>query len=244
MKNPNKPRRPIDVKRESAGSFSLNEPGSEIESMLVVDHKLIIVSTKGVHQSLLADQVDPERKDFALPKMIQQRLIDYGSSEPFIAQTLLVAKELFDETYLKNVIDPGVALSLSLKAAREYAAAKDILTDLDNDQANGIEKLGGAVQWASFHLPSVPALESRVSAYLNHVRGACLALVGIVQLFYPKRRANDNWRAAFDVGMQGFVKENPAFSDTAKYLPEFIENASNLRNAVEHPDKSKSSEID
>lgn len=80
-------------------------------------------------------------------------------------------------------------------------------------------------------------------SYLNHLRAASLALVEIVQLFYPKTKSNDGWRKAFDKGIDGFLKRNGEFTETAQFLRSFIGNISDMRNAAEHPDKSKSATL-
>jgi len=239
MKDPQKPKRPIDVKRDSAGSFTLDEPDGKIEQMLVIDDAMIIVSTKGVHRSLFADQVDPERIDFNLPQMIQQPIIGYGSETHFIRQTLEMARELFDTTHLGQEFDKKAALSLTLKAAYEFAAASDIFSEFKSDQVTGIEKLELAIKGSSLSLPTVKNLPSRVASYLNHLRAACLALVGIAQIFYPKVKRNDGWRVAFDKGIEKFLIDNEQFRGTAAFLCEYVEMMSNMRNAFEHQDKSK-----
>jgi hypothetical protein len=242
MEPPKKPKRPIDVKRDSAGSFSIDEPDGKIEVMLVIDDAMIVVSTKAVYRSLLADQVDPERTDFNLLKMIQQRILDYGSDAPFILQTLGMARELFDSTHLGEKFSKDKALSLALKAAHEFAAAADILTSFEADQIAGAEKLASAIKGSSLNLPTVKNLHSRLSSYLNHLRAACLALIEIAQLFYPKAKKNDGWRVAFDAGIKEFL-ERSQFRGTAEYLCEYIEMMSNMRNAVEHPDSSKNAVV-
>lgn len=243
MKDQSKPRRPIDIKRDSAVSFSISEPDGKIEEVLVIDDKMVIVSTKGVHQSELADEVDPDRTDFNLPQTIQQKIIGYGSETPFIAQTLVMARELFDNTHLGENFDRNRALSLTLRAAHEFAAAADILASFEADQVVGIEELSTAVQGSSLNLPTMPNLRSRASSYLNHLRSVSLSLVGIVGLFFPKAKRNEGWREAFDRGMQEFLSRQPKFGETANYLCEFIESISHMRNALEHPDKSKGATI-
>ena len=240
MIDPKKPRRPIDAKRDGAGSFTIDEPDSKIDEMLVIDDAMIIVSTKSVHHSQLADQIDPDRTDFHLPQMIQQKIIGYGSEAHFIVQTLTMARNLFDVTHLGKGFQKDEALSLTLKAAKDFAAAADILASFESDQATGIQKLDYAIKGSSLSLPTIANLHSRASSYLNHLRSGCLALVGIVQLFYPKSRNNDGWRLAFDKGMQPFLEKNEKFKGTAEFLCNFIEQMSDMRNAVEHPDKSKS----
>jgi hypothetical protein len=240
MSDPKKPRRPIDMKRDGAGTFSIDEPGAKIEEMLVIDDAMIIVSTKSVHRSVLADQIDPDRTDFNLPQMVQQKIIGYGSEAHFIAQTLVVARALFDTTHLGQGFKKDEALSFTLRAAKELSAAADIFASLESDQAAGIQKLDSALKGSSLSLPTIANLQSRVSSYINHLRSACLALVGIVQLFYPKAKNNDGWRLAFDKGVQPFLEKNPQFAGTTQFLCDFIERMSDMRNAMEHPDKSKS----
>jgi len=155
MSDPKKPRRPIDLKRDSAGSFSIDEPGAKNNEILVIDDAMVIVSTKSVHRSQLADQIDPDRTDFHLPQMIQQKIIGYGSDAHFIAQTLVMARELFDPTHLGQDFKKNEALSLTLMAAKDFAAAADILASFESDQAISIQKLDNAIKGSSLSLPTI-----------------------------------------------------------------------------------------
>lgn len=133
MRDSNKPRQPIDIKRDSALSISIDEPGAKIEGMLIINHTMVIVSTKAVHQTQLADQIDPNRTNFNLPQAVQQKIISYGSEAPFIVQTLLMARSLFDTAHLGEKFDKNSAMGLALRpptSSRPQLTSRHHLTQI------------------------------------------------------------------------------------------------------------------
>jgi hypothetical protein len=45
-------KRPIDIKRDGAGSFTLGgQPGEVISEMIVVDDRMIIVSNRAIYEA-------------------------------------------------------------------------------------------------------------------------------------------------------------------------------------------------
>src|SRR6266545_181621 len=89
-------KRPIDIFRESAGSFSIANPedGTAIKEMFTYSDFLLILTEKCAYKIQTADQIDPKRLNARLPKVIQQKLFDYGTESEIVGRTLVCTENL------------------------------------------------------------------------------------------------------------------------------------------------------
>jgi hypothetical protein len=233
-------KRPIDIKRDGAGSFMVGEGAGAISEMIVIDDRMIILSQNGVHETQLADHVDPGRTDINLPQVIQRQILPYGNAAPFIRETLAMGHALFDTHHLGDKFDKKKALSLTLKAAHDFAAMADLKNSLKADQDAGIAKLELTVKGNQLRLPTMPNLQSRIGSYLAHARAVSLSLLAIVELFYPKPKANDPWRANLEKGLAEYLAGHELAKGAFEFSTHVIELVNDSRNAFEHPDATKS----
>ena len=138
-------KRPIDRKRESAGMFEIDgPPGERIVGVVVIGNRMAIVGAKGVYEAQMADGVDPERIDHNLPQAIQRQVMPYGCETPFIARTIMTAKELFNPAQLAIELDVPKGLSLAYDAAHEFAAMADIATTIKQYEERAAAELAQA----------------------------------------------------------------------------------------------------
>lgn len=233
-------KRPIDHKRNSAVSFKLGREHGAISEVVVIDNRMIIISDNAVHETQLADEIDPERCDINLPQVIHRQILPYGNATSFIRETLAMGHALFDTHHLGEKFDKEKALSLTLKAAQDFAAMADIGNALNNDQEAGISELNSAVVGNQLRLPTIPNLYSRVGSYLAHARAVTLSLLAIVELFYPKPKPNDPWRRNLEEGLTEYLDKHGLAKGELQSIIQAIEFVNNARNAYEHPDASKS----
>jgi hypothetical protein len=100
-------KRPIDIFRGSAGSFSIANPedGTAIKEMFTYSDFLLILTEKCAYKIQTADQIDPKRLNASLPKVIQQKLFDYGTESEIVGRTLLTAKGMFRKEFLPDSVD-------------------------------------------------------------------------------------------------------------------------------------------
>jgi hypothetical protein len=72
---------PIPI-RDAGGTFRLNNPddGTAITEMCRLDSGLLILTEKCIYRVQVADQIDPDRNNPALPHNFQQKLFDHGTS--------------------------------------------------------------------------------------------------------------------------------------------------------------------
>ncbi len=120
-------RRPIDRVRDGAGSLEVTTPDddSDITGMLTFGDGLYAVKERGVYEIKLADQIDPERKNIHVPNTVQ-RVLPYGSNEPWVGAVLLTGHELLKKEILNNGIDVDRAMLLVLEIAQNIASAKEV----------------------------------------------------------------------------------------------------------------------
>lgn len=115
-------KRPIDIKRDEAMSFTIGNGGEHAKEMISLGDRMLTVTDKSVFETKLADQIDPGRTDINVPKAVQSRLIAYGSDHAIVCQTLLTAKALLGEGWLKSGFDKEAGLRVALQAAEHLAA--------------------------------------------------------------------------------------------------------------------------
>lgn len=117
--------RPIDRVRNSAGSFTVGDPGDEFKAMITTKDHLYTVTDSAVYSVQMADQIDPDRTNINLPRVMQQTVLHYGAESNFVARTFMTGGELFNTTYLGSVFPVDAAKLLSLELAKRLAALQD-----------------------------------------------------------------------------------------------------------------------
>jgi hypothetical protein len=117
-------KRPIDIFRDLAGSFSSANPedGTAIKEMFTYSDFLLILTEKCTYKIQTADQIDPKRLNAGLPKVIQQKLFDYGTESAVVGRTLLTAKVMFRKEFLPDSVDLERGIKSSFEALSEIAA--------------------------------------------------------------------------------------------------------------------------
>lgn len=233
-------KRPIDVKRDAAGSATVGNEGGNIVTMVKVGERLMLVAQRGVYAVQMADQIDPGRTDIHLPNVIQQQVLQYGTEMPFVARTLATAKELFNAAYLGTEFPQEHATSLAFEAAQEYATVQGVLDTLRADQEDALQKLEGLPLTAAIQLPTIRHLSGHAGSVVEHLRRAHLKLTTIANLFYPKARPNDPWHLSVAAGLAGRFATDKQSEEFFAEIVRQIETVSNYRNAHIHPDGGKS----
>lgn len=187
------PKRPIDQKRDSGGSFTIGSPGETATDMLVLDGRLLAIMTGGVHAVRTADSVDPDRTDIDLPNMMTQQVLGYGSASPFISRTLLAGRELFQRGYLGTDFDEQRALKLAFGAAQHLAAMTDLKVTFEQERERADNELQRTRVEAGFKLPVTLNLRSRAEAFIRHADKVNQATKQLSDLFFPKDKGNESW---------------------------------------------------
>ena len=228
-------KRPIDVFRESAGAFSIANPedGTAIKEMFTYSDFLLILTEKCAYKIQMADQIDPKRPNPGLPKMIQQKLFDYGTESEIVARTLLTAKVMFRKEFLPDSIDLQRGMTLSFEALSEIAAMKTValefkeLEDRAISQAEEVRRKDG-----SLIIPAIGHVETKCKTFAQKADHAGAKLYEITRLFYPAA----NWHGWRD--FSSFVRvtfgEEDNFTKLTAHTAPFLQLIRNLRDCLEH----------
>jgi len=226
---------PIDFKRDSGGSFAVGQEGDTAICMIVLNDRLLLVFANAVYEAHTADCIDPDRTDINLPNVVPQKIFDYGADTPFISRTLLTGLALFDQTYLGQQFDKERALSLAFEAARNLAA----MTDIRKSMAEENDVVAKKIHGNSFELPATPNLRARGEAFLRHADMTYHATKALSELFYPKKKPNDNWADHIGDSLKSATALHPPSKQFLSATICKIIAARNFRNAAEHPDQTK-----
>lgn len=179
-------KRPIDKIRESALSMLVGGPeDGVICEMISIGDQLYIVCEHAIFAVQLADQIDPDRTNVAVPNT-NQRVLSYGGKDPVVGRILLTAHAMFAASHLGSDFPEQKALRLALDLLRDVAAMLDVRADL----VAAIEKTTREVNAQisadrSFKLPAVGDLKSRCDGFAQKVGHAIDTMEEIARLFYP-----------------------------------------------------------
>lgn len=187
-------KRPIDKIRESALSMLVGGPeDGVICEMISIGDQLYIVCEHAIFAVQLADQIDPDRTNVAVPNT-NQRVLSYGGKDPVVGRILLTARAMFAASHLGSDFPEQKALRLALDLLRDVAAMLDVRADL----VAAIEKTTREVNAQisadrSFKLPAVGDLKSRCDGFAQKVGHAIDTMEEIARLFYPGELSRKKW---------------------------------------------------
>ncbi|MFA6397500.1 MAG: hypothetical protein WDK96_01470 [Candidatus Paceibacterota bacterium] len=211
-----------------------------ISAMINTGDSLLVVTRKGIYTPILADSVDPERTNSAIPKQSQQKILSYGSDELFVGRTLLQAQALFGEQGLPSTIDCKKGLNIGLAFLKEITALHELANDYitEEDKAN-LSFKGKLEEDQSLHLPTIHKLEQRTKQFINNSDYAILHLIEMAQLFYPDITKNNKKRGKIwaEQLQEKFEKEKGPTDPSTKFaggLVSWLKLIRSLRNAIEH----------
>ncbi|WP_294346769.1 hypothetical protein [Prosthecochloris sp.] len=226
---------PIDRVRDGAGSLKVTTPDddSAITGMLTFGNGLYVVKEKGIYEIKLADQIDPERKNIHVPNTIQ-RVLPYGSAEPWVGAVFLTGHELLKKEILNNGIDLDKAMLIVLEIAQNIASAKEVLEVFSDSQRSEIEKYDLKVSKnRSIVLPSVNGVANKCKEFFQKSDHALDGLFKIVKLFNPNV-GKGGWKSLQEEVEKEHNKIDNFLATLENILP-FLQFVRNSRNCVEHP---------
>lgn len=182
--------RPIDRLRNSACQTRVE---GDVGAILAVfphrEERLFFICERGVTSGQMADQIDPERTNPNMPQIVQTQELMYGASTALIQQTLCVAAELFDQTYLPARVSKDDAFALALEAARALAEVEDTITALAATEAQ-IRRQLMAGEHKRHVVPKTQNLKGRVEGAIGNLREVALLAQRLAYLFYPRATTN------------------------------------------------------
>jgi hypothetical protein len=228
--------RPIDKKRESAGSFKLqtDEDGAGITEMFQLSDGMVLATGTALYEVRTADQIDPKRTNPNIPHNLQRRILSLGTESELVGRTLMTAKALFVEKFLPPVVDAKKAMSLTFEALKDLVAMDAATNDFIATEKKEIEKMAlRSPNPGSFALPSVTDVETRCKTFFQKADHVEQALWDIARLFYPTVQAKCHFEKLLELAEKDYGSDDgfPKFLRDA--LP-FLLMGRHIRDCLDH----------
>jgi hypothetical protein len=219
--------------RDSGGGFTLNNPddGTPITQMFALDDGLLMITEKCTYRVRLADQIDPDRKNPALPPNFQQKLFDYGTKSELLCRTLLQAKVMFRKELQSIDIDRAMHLSFDafsdLVSMHEAAQAFKSAEKAAMAKAETLERKD-----ASLAIPAVGNVRGHCKTFAQKADHFAVSLLAIIRLFYPEMKG-EGWDAFHEL-VKSRYGENDTFFKVSELATPFLQLVRNARDCLEH----------
>jgi len=234
--------RPIDKIRNSGAKITLPPDTGGIADMSEINGALHMIGGTAIYRVQLADEIDPQRTNIAIPNT-HQKVLSYGVEFPYVRQTLMVARRLFSNNLLGSAFDYKTGTNLSFEALKDLAAMHDIRMDLCARFNKCEEDLKNpAMEPRSMTVPSMGDVRGNTKAFLQKADHVAIALFNTAKLFYGDEISKGMFEGLYDLTCKKFGADDPCSQFLKAVLP-FLQFVRNARNAVEHPDQTKSVKV-
>jgi hypothetical protein len=171
--------------RDSGGQFTLNNPddGTPITEMFTLDDGLLMITEKCTYRVRLADQIDPDRKNPALPPNFQQKLFDHGTKSELLCRTLLQAKVMFRKEF--QSVDIDRAMQLSFDALGDLVSMHDATHVFKSAENAAVERSKALERKdASQAIPAVGNVRGHCKTFAQKADHFAVSLLAIVRLHW------------------------------------------------------------
>lgn len=226
-------KKPSIPARDSAGSCSINNPddGTPIKEMFTLGDGLLFVTEKCTYRMQVADQIDPDRKNPALPHNVQQKIFDHGTESRLLCNTLLLAKVMFRKEFLRVDVDRG--MQLAFDALGELVAMHEAAQEFKTAEEAAIERSRQSPQQRqSPAIPSVGNVRTHCKTFAQKADHFAGALLNIIRLFYTDRKQM-NWDD-FESVVKVNYGENDNFTKVVEQTKPLLQLVRNTRDCLEH----------
>ncbi len=224
----------INGLRDSAKAMKIGTPEEgEIKEILSLSDRMLVVLDRAVYTIQLADEIDPDRTNIAIPNT-QQKLLARGADDAIVSKTLLTAHTLFKECHLGNAFDEKRGLALALDLLKDVAAMADMLSHLENAQEDAVkcfQKVSS--KGKNLTLPAIGDTEARCEAFAQKVGHAVDVLRDIARLFYGEA-LNKKWIDSLaELTNKHYGADDPFTKYIEAVRPLLLE-LREMRNMIEH----------
>lgn len=219
--------------RDSGNSFTLNNPddGTPIKDMLSFGRYLYVITQKCTYRVQMADQVDPDRKNPALPPAFQQKLFDLGTDSELLRKTLMQAKVLFRKEFLG--INVEKAMELTLDALAELAALHEASESFAASEQTALDRMGAnPSKDSSQTVPSVGSVQTQCKTFAQKADHFAGKLLKIVPLFYAEQKGK-NWDDLASMANGRYGVDDP-FCKMLDIAVPVLKLVRNTRDCLEH----------
>jgi hypothetical protein len=219
--------------RDSGGRFTLNNPddGTPITEMFKLDDGLLMITEKCTYRVQVADQIDPDRKNPALPPNFQQKLFDHGTKSELLCRTLLQAKVMFRKEF--QSVDIDGAMQLSFDALGDLISMHEVTQAFKSAEQAAIEKAETLERKdASQTIPAVGNVRGYCKTFAQKADHFAVSLLGIVRLFYPEMKG-EGWDAFHEL-VKSRYGDSDTFYKVSELTTPLLQLVRNARDCLEH----------
>ncbi len=230
-------KRPIDLFRESAGSAKApDQCGNNIAVLGCEKQKrLYMLGETGISSMVFADQIDPDRLNPAIPRIVQRVELEYGATTEFVQQTVGMAMTLFkDATHLPKGFDREAAFLEALSVALDLGEISDTIRELSRSEAETRENIERRKLDIS-RLPKTQNLRGRANQCVGHLANVRTSTIRIAQMFYPKTNPKEGWSQALKREFENVFSDQQEQLSGIMGVLDYLRTVVDWRNSLEHP---------
>jgi hypothetical protein len=197
--------------------------------MITLGERMLLITDKCTYAMQLADQIDPDRTNPALPHIFQQKLFDHGADSELLCHSFLQAWRLFRKGF--QAIDIEHALNLSFDALSELLSMQETTQTFRAEEKSAIDRTQTAQREdGSLAVPAVGNVRMHCKTFAQKADHCAGALLAIVRLFYPDVK---NWDELFD-GLKKSHGEDDQFCKFMEAAVPFLQLVRNTRDCLDH----------
>jgi hypothetical protein len=234
--------RPIDRVRDSGAEMTLPEDVGGIIDMCEINGSLHMIGKNAIYRVQLADKIDPKRTNINVPDT-HQKVLFYGTECRFVRQTLMTAKRLFSNNALGVAFDYKGAINLSFEALQDLIAMHMAHEELNAKLDKIAEDLRNlTAPQRALTVPTAGDVQALTESFLQKADHATIDLFNIAKLFYGDEIGTRWFQSLHNLISKKYGDDDP-FSKFLKAVLPFLQFVRNARNAMEHPETTKSVKV-
>jgi hypothetical protein len=218
--------------RDAGGSFTLDNPDDEtpIRKTVSLRDGLLFITENCTYRMQLADQIDPDRKNPALPHNVQRKLFDHGTKSELLCNTLLLANVMFRKEFQPQ-LNIDRAMQLAFDALNELVVLHEVIQTFKSAEQAALEKSQRSKrQVRSLVIPSVGNIRTHCKTMMQKADHFVAALLKIVRLFYPEAKKWDDLHEL----VKARYGEDDNFCKLMSQVTPFLKLVRNGRDCLEH----------
>ncbi|MGC1302524.1 MAG: hypothetical protein WA840_09125 [Caulobacteraceae bacterium] len=231
--------RPIDRFRNGGGGARVEGNVGPILTMFTIrDQRIYFICEHGLTSAQMADQIDPERINPAMPQVVQRPELAYGATTPFMQRTVCVAVELFNQAHLPELVVRDDGLAKALDAAHALAEVQDAITALAESEAETRRRIEAGEQQRHV-VPKTQNLKGRMEGCISSLRQVALHCQELALMFHPRQNRNDRFTPHLRAALKVQLAADDPLWPHVEWCFSQIERLFNYRNAMIHAEDDK-----
>lgn len=223
------------MQRESALSFELATESKESEhtEMFQLNTGLLIIRDNSIHEVKLADQIDPKRQNPNIPSTVQREVFKVGAKSELVARTLLTARELFRQNFLKDTVDSNKVYSVVYEAMTDLIAMHQVAQEMQ-EASEQVERVINDQEdrGNSLAIPALGDCLTRAKTFAQKADHVLQAAQDLVKLFYPTISTKD-FQKILDAMKAKYSEDDIIIQFLERTLP-FLKLTRDARNCLDH----------